>query len=486
VQTVTREWQTRPSTHVDVFRPPPGGEMPPPQFPPGLVGEVAQFIMAQAPRPVPEIALAGAVGFLAGITGRAYNISGTGLNQYVLLLAGTGTGKDAIASGVSKLMTAIKPSVPSAADFRGPGELVSSAGLIKWLAKNPATFCVLGEFGKSLKAMSGPRANPNLAGLARVILQLYSKSGEGNVLDPIAYSDATKNTPFVNSPSLTILGESVPEAFYESLDEGLIADGLLPRFMVFEYLGERVARNKLAEVARPSAELVEKLGILAAQCLNFALINTVHHVLMDESAEAKFDEFDAFADRQINSKHKEVARLLWNRAHLKALKLAALSAVGRDFLNPIIGLSDCMWATTIVATQTQSLIDKFETGEVGDAISDETKQIDQVIRCIAEYAHGEFESVKGYGVMPEMHRDNVVPENYLSRRLINLPLFKNDKRTGTGALKAAIKHLTDSNELQQISPSQMSKTYHCAPISYVLTNPERFVEAILRRKGPQT
>lgn len=71
--------------------------------PPGLVGEIAQFIYAQAPRPVPEIALAGALGMVAGIAGRAYNVSGTGLNQYTLLLAPTGTGKEAIASGIDKL-----------------------------------------------------------------------------------------------------------------------------------------------------------------------------------------------------------------------------------------------------------------------------------------------------------------------------------------------------------------------------------------------
>jgi len=39
--------------------------------PPGFLGEVAQFIYGAAPRPVPEIALAGAIGLLAGIVGRA-------------------------------------------------------------------------------------------------------------------------------------------------------------------------------------------------------------------------------------------------------------------------------------------------------------------------------------------------------------------------------------------------------------------------------
>ncbi|WBF76964.1 hypothetical protein PSV3_00262 [Septimatrevirus PSV33] len=84
--------------------------------PPGLVGEIAQYIYAQAPRPVPEIALAGALGLVAGIVGRAYNISGTGLNQYVLLLAPTGTGKEAIASGIDKLMAQVIRTVPAASE----------------------------------------------------------------------------------------------------------------------------------------------------------------------------------------------------------------------------------------------------------------------------------------------------------------------------------------------------------------------------------
>src|SRR5699024_7716505 len=71
-------------------------------FPPGLLGQVADFILAAAPRPVPEIALAGAIGLMSGIAGRAYNVSNTGLNQYVLLLAPTGTGKEAMASGIDK------------------------------------------------------------------------------------------------------------------------------------------------------------------------------------------------------------------------------------------------------------------------------------------------------------------------------------------------------------------------------------------------
>jgi hypothetical protein len=101
--------------------------------PPGLVGDIARFIYDQAPRPVPEIALVGAIGLIAGIVGRAYNIEGLGLNQYILLLGNTGVGKEAIASGVSKLMQSVIKTVPAAGDFIGPGEIASSGALIKYV-----------------------------------------------------------------------------------------------------------------------------------------------------------------------------------------------------------------------------------------------------------------------------------------------------------------------------------------------------------------
>src|SRR6185312_1152894 len=44
-------------------------------LPPGLLGEIALFIYQSSPRPVPEIALAAAIGLMSGITGRAYNVS---------------------------------------------------------------------------------------------------------------------------------------------------------------------------------------------------------------------------------------------------------------------------------------------------------------------------------------------------------------------------------------------------------------------------
>jgi hypothetical protein len=72
---------------------------------------------------------------LAGIVGRAYNVEPPiGLNQYVLLLAPTGTGKEAITNGYSALMKSIRSAVPASADFIGPGEMASHQAVIKYMA----------------------------------------------------------------------------------------------------------------------------------------------------------------------------------------------------------------------------------------------------------------------------------------------------------------------------------------------------------------
>ena len=111
------------------------------EFPPGLLGEIADYIYRASPRPVKEISLAAAIGLMAGIAGRSYNYSGAGLNQYILLLAPTGRGKEAISGGVSKIMsrlTEMDPTgsnnvavVPGAKEFIGPSELPSGPGLHK-------------------------------------------------------------------------------------------------------------------------------------------------------------------------------------------------------------------------------------------------------------------------------------------------------------------------------------------------------------------
>jgi len=434
-------------------------------FPPGLVGEIAEFIYAAAPRPVREVALVGAIGLTAGIIGRAYNVSGTGLNQYVLLIAPTGTGKEGINAGISKLMKqvigTIENGISSARQFVGPAEIRSDAALLKWLAKSPCFVSVTGEFGLRLKSMAQPNASSSEIGLKRVLLDLYGKSGNGNVLNPMAYSDKEKNTDPIASPAFTLIGESTPERFYEVLDEHMISEGLLPRFHTVEYRGKRPALNKNHVQAQPTFALVDKMKIIIGHCLELMQKGGVHNVHMQPDAEALFDRFNEYCDGQINDPQaRETNRQLWNRAHIKAMKIAALVAVGCDPYAPIIDYETAQWSTQLVVADAENLLARFEAGEIGLGAlgASETQQTRDIKKVIATWMRDPSQASK-YGVTEDMLRDGVIPYGALNSRLVAMASFRNDRSGATNALKRAIQLLTDTDILRELPKKQAHSKY---------------------------
>lgn len=444
--------------------------------PPGLVGEIAQYIYAQAPRPVPEIALAGALGLVAGIVGRAYNISGTGLNQYVLLLAPTGTGKEAIASGIDKLMAQVIRTVPAASDFIGPGEIASAQAIIKYMSRGPTSFVSLvGEFGIYLQQMASVNAPPHLTGLRRFLLDAYNKSGEGKVLRPSIYSDKDKNTAAVLAPSFTLLGESTPEKFYEGLHEGLISEGLLPRFTMIEYHGERPALNPGHLSAQPSFELIDRLSTLCAHAL---MLNSQHkaiHVQTDATARELFQQFDAHCDANINTSDREVRRHLWNRAHVKALKLAGIIAVGCNPYDPTITADVASWAINLVVADVRNLLARFDAGEIG-IDNDETKQLAKVISTVKDFVVSPWPDVAKYAGegMSNLHSNRIVPYSYVQRRLAAVAVFRKDRIGASGAIKRALKTLCERGDLQEVSRATLAKDYGTSAVAYMVAHPGVF------------
>jgi hypothetical protein len=451
-------------------------------FPPGLVGEVARFIYAAAPRPVPEIALVGAIGLIAGIVGRAYNISGAGLNQYVLALAPTGTGKEAINSGVMKLVTAVRgdgvSGAPSVMDFIGPGDTRSDAALIKWLAKHPCIVSIQGEWGMRLKKMAAPNANANEIGVRGALMDLWGKSGAGNVLNPLAYSDKDKNTASVNSPSFTLVGESTPERFYEALDETLIADGLLPRFLTIEYNGMRPVNNEGAAHAYPSFALIDMMRSIIAHVQAVMASNNTITVQLDDRAVQLMKDFDRYADTQINGANsRETNRHMWNRAHLKALKLAAIVAVGLNPHSPVVDADSAQWATDLVVRDITNILGRFERGEIGGGAMgvSERRQIDDMTKVIRDWMRGDGTEAAKYGIPGTMHIQGVFTATALTRRLMAMASFRNDRNGATNAIKRAVAHLLDGDDIREIPKSQMATMFNTTARAFTIAKPETFV-----------
>lgn len=428
----------------------PGAKLDGIVLPPGLVGNVARYIYNQAIRPVPEVALAGAIALIAGVCGRSYNISGSGLNQYVILLAKTGSGKEGAANGIDSLISATKAKVPMVDQFVGPSAFASGQSLVRVLDKQQCFLSVLGEFGLTLQQLCDPRATSAQVMLKKVLLDLYAKSGWNKVLRPSVYADIEKNTNSIQAPNVTILGESTPEAFYDGLDQMHIAEGLIPRFSIIEYTGDRPPRNPNA-LAPPPDELVDRFAELVANCITMAHNHSCAPVQMQQAALAILDKFDEFCDNKINRSKGEVETQLWNRAHLKALKLSALIAVGVNLHAPTITEDIAKWAIDFVKADVSVITRRFADGQVGTG---EHRFENEIRSCMKDWFGFTADQKQSYQCPRPLLDKDIVPYNFLRRRLRLLASFKNDRRGAAKALDDSLADLCKAEILQLITPQQ--------------------------------
>lgn len=444
--------------------------------PDGLLGEIAQFIHDAAPMPIPEVALAASIGLMSGIAGRAYNISGTGLNTYTLLLAPTGVGKEGGRSGQHKVMKSVRLKVPAAEPI-GPGEISSAQALKTELVRSPCFVAPVGEFGLALQSMTKSNAPAHLLALRRSLLDLYNQSGANDELTRTVYADKEKNTQSISSPAFSIYAESTPETFYGGLNASLINDGLVPRFSIIEYFGEAPARNKNPLVA-PSNDLTGRLASLCAQALTLNHQRKVIDIACTADAEAELDAFDSYA-RQQRSGKDEVTRQLWSRAHMKVLKLASLVAVGRNSIAPKIELQDASWAIRLERASVGHMLARFESGDIGDTNKEDVR-IRKVIHAFCAYLATQWQELpKSYDVKEHIHADKVVTFTYLHRRLCNTAHFKKDGYSEpTDILKRTLKTLMDRGDIQEVPRSQMAQRFNSTSVAYVLRTTKLLTEYV--------
>ena len=430
-------------------------------LPPGLVGEIAQYIYQNSIRPTPEIALVAAIACVAGVVGRAYNISSTGLNQYLILISGTGTGKEFMAKGISRLFHAIRPQLPMVDQFIGPSVFASGPALHRVLSEKPCFVSILGEFGYTVQRLSSKNANSAELTLKQLLLDAYGKSGHTDVLQPSVYSDKEKNISSVKSPNMTILGESVPEAFYDCLDESHIASGFLSRFLIIEYTGDRPEENENSGVD-PSASLKQNFADLVTVAITVQNNQTVCPVQQDQDGTKLLKDFNHKVDAKMRGT-TETIKQIWNRAHLKSLKLAGVVAVGVNAHKPVVTGAIAIWAIGMVERDCEALQARFTSGDIGQG---DSKQINDVRRIIENYVNLPFSEAEKFGATKKLHSAYLVPYQFIMKKTYSLASFKNDKFGSTVALKRTLQSMGDMGMLKEFSKLELTEKYDYQGMAY--------------------
>jgi hypothetical protein len=443
--------------------------------PPGLMGELMRFVYEASPRPVPHIALAAAIGFMSG-TGRAWNVSGTGLNMYTLCVAPSGSGKEMIAGGINKIIgeydkaamvtrNLANPEPPKGArTFIGPSEIASGAGVIRWLSEGNRSFVsIIGEFGIKLRQISADNASSADSSLLRTMLDLYAKSGAGSTLNPSAYSDKKNNTELVFAPSFSFIGETTPSTLYGAINENMILNGLLPRILTITYEGKRVPENLYATHAVMQDESRARLVAFVNASLKHVAQNTVCNINLTPEAQALSTQLSTECDIYINSDNREVGKTLWNRTHLKVLKLAALVAVGCNPLNPVVAVEHLHWAKSIVFPDTIRMIKLFDNGAFGNRDESDMQRETDVCRAIVRYLSSPRNENEA-----ALAARGVITHTRLAAAVYPLVSFAKAKQKEARALKETIDSLATHGIVGRIAAPVAAMEYQTKGVLYAV------------------
>jgi len=422
--------------------------------PPGFIGELAQFIYQQAPRPVPEVAIVGALGLMAGIAGRTWHVPGSGLNLYVVLVARSAIGKEAMHGGIAKLISAAAEQCPVAGNFVDFSDFVSGPALVKACLANPCFVNAAGEIGHKFLEMAVNK-DSSMRSLRKTVTTLYSKSGPDDVAGGMTYSNQESNVASTKGVAFSLIGETTPGTFYQSITDEMMADGFMSRFCVIEYTGDRPAKNSLP-AQRPPQPLVDQLARLITHAHSAMTTNRFQEVAFGDGAREQLDSFDRECDAAIHEAgDDEGQRQLWNRAHLKALRVAALLAVGDNPFKPVVTEGQADWAITLVRHGISAFERRIRSGDVGEGTDGGREQ--RILELCREFILLPAEKIPSYlknGAA--MQQVGIVPYKYLQRRTQRISAFEKHKAGHTPALNMAIKTAMTNGNLAEVKKETLA------------------------------
>lgn len=426
------------------------------QLPPGNAGEVARWLLAVALLPVPEVATVTTLGLLAGLAGRAWTTPapGTGLNIYLILVARSATGKEALHEGAGRLLVALRRKVPSVVNLINFDDYASGPALAKQCAVDPRSFVNFSsEFGRRLKRMANPKDAP-MAELRTTFTKLYPKSGPASFVGDLVYSNARHSIP--GAVAFSVVGETTPGTLRAAMTGDMMEDGFLSRFGWVEYTGDRPEENmRAASHAEPPAHIVEGLASIAMQAMTLFANGMTHEVQCMPAAAVALKAFNDRCNEGIKrAGENEAHRQVWSRANLKARKYASLLAVADDHMQPAISAAHAAWSIALVERDAAIFESSLTSGDVG---SDTVAQERKLLHVLREYLTQPLRA--SYAVPAQMQKDGVVPRRFLQMRTSDTAAFKGHPLGATAALDHALRSLCDSGYLAEMDKTKAGEAY---------------------------
>lgn len=310
--------------------------------PPGLLGEVADWICDTARRPQRSLAIGAALSIIGTLAGRHIaGPTGSGTHLYIVGLAPTGAGKDHAMQQILTAMTGAE-----AAHFIGPGQFISMPAVINFLVRAPLSICAMDEFGSFLKRINSRKASSFEGAISGIM-----RTAWGSSFKPMPTPEwAGKASQVIMSPAMSIYGVSTADEFYGAMEGGDSTNGVLNRLLVIETRKRpkdrppRLESHALTPALADGLKAVVNRGgpLVFSQLQQFDRPPPVHRVPWGAGAEEAFanmvEEIHRICDGDV------MAQAFFARAAETAVRIATILAIGINPDRPVLTLDAFTWA----------------------------------------------------------------------------------------------------------------------------------------------
>lgn len=435
-------------------------------FPPGRMGELCEEILEMAPYPNKEIALAGGMGLVAGIVGRAFNVLGMGLNIYIAILADSGIGKANLKDSINLALRAGGGNLNLGANFIGKSRFTGPKAIFDMLNMGLSRICILEEAGLMSESLAG-----DAAGITRVLLDLYTSSGYGKWAGDEGYSSRENSIPVIHSPALSVVNVSTPKSFLKALkSKSAEVSGEVARLWMLRSIGEKPYFNKKRRKDY-SKEHIAVLGNLISKTYQFQQPDSELLCTEIEVPDEFVDDANKWVDLENQFLHEgdHLRRTLCSRAFAKICKMAAIVSLYNGKM--VLGEDEYLWATKCVEKELSSIRESFAF-ETSDDLAQMAKTI--IVPGIVKSLLGGYQGVKK-NVPDKVAQYGIIPHYQLSQIFWNHAVLKdidddtNRPNPKTG-LDKVITYMVKTGLLTQLDDKQMKKFDSNSKIGFRITD----------------
>ena len=220
--------------------------------PPGLIGEICEWIDATSLIKQPLLTLACALTFGGALFGRKIKDTlGTRTNLYCMGVANSSSGKNHAPSQIRNLCTH-----SGCLDLLGGESTASDSAIEERVACSPSTLFLWDEIGFMLKDIKRG-LSPHRAAIVSLLMRLYSLSG--SVYTGREYAESDKRRKIIQ-PCCCLYGSSTPIRFAEGISVGELEDGWLARCLCFRASDDIPRKVRSTSDQPPPPGLCEKVA----------------------------------------------------------------------------------------------------------------------------------------------------------------------------------------------------------------------------------